>query len=51
MTDPTELLRRKRLAEINACPASREALAARYGQVWDTRQLAGDFHVPGFLAS
>ncbi len=50
MTDPTELLRRARLAEINAHPADREALTARYGQVWDTQQLARDFHVIGFLA-
>jgi hypothetical protein len=50
MTDPTELLRRKRLAEVNAHPAGLEALTAGYGQVRDTRQLAGDFHVLGFLA-
>jgi hypothetical protein len=48
--DPTEALRRKRLAEINAQPGSREALEARYGQVWDTNQLAGEFTVVGFMA-
>ena len=38
MSDPTEPLRRKRLAEINAEPGSREALEAQYdGQVWDTQ--------------
>ena len=50
MTDPTEPLRRKRLAEINAQPGSREALEAQYGQVWDTQQLAQDFEVIGFMA-
>lgn len=50
MTDETEALRRKRLAEINAEPGSREALEAKYGQVWDTRQLAFDFVVIGFAA-
>jgi len=50
MTDFTELLRRKRQAEVNARPAGREALAARYGQVWDTHQLAEEFHVLGFRA-
>jgi hypothetical protein len=50
MNDPTEVARRERLAEINAAPGSREALEAEYGQVWDTRQLANDFEVVGFLA-
>jgi hypothetical protein len=48
--DVTEAARRERLAEINAEPGSREALEAQYGQVWDTRQLAQDFEVIGFLA-
>ncbi len=50
MGDPTEAARRARLAEINAVPGSREALEAAHGQVWDTRQLARDFEVIGFLA-
>lgn len=50
MSDEAEALRRQRLAEINADPGGREALEARYGQVWDTRQLAEDFQVIGFLA-
>jgi hypothetical protein len=50
MTDPTEPARRKRLAEINDEPGSREALEAAHGQVWDTRQLAEDFEVIGFTA-
>ncbi len=50
MSDPTEPIRRKRLAEINAEPGSREALEAAYGQVWDTRQLTEEFEVIGFMA-
>ena len=50
MTDPTEAIRRERLAEINTGPGSREALEAQHGQVWDTQQLAQDFEVIGFLA-
>jgi hypothetical protein len=50
MNDPTEAIRRKKLAMINAQPASREELEAVHGQVWDTSQLAQDFEVIGFLA-
>lgn len=48
--DVTEAARRERLTEINAVPGSREALEARYGQVWDTDQLTEEFEVTGFLA-
>jgi len=50
MTDPTETLRRERLAEINLVPGSREDLEAKYGQVWDTDQLIEDFEAIGFMA-
>jgi hypothetical protein len=50
MQDPTEAIRRERVAEINAQPGSREALEAQYGQVWDTDQLRQDFEVIGFFA-
>ncbi len=50
MSDPTEPILRQRLAGINAQPGSREALEARYGQVWDTQQLTDDFEVIGFMA-
>ena len=50
MTDPTETIRRERLAEINAQPGSREALEAQCGQVWDTQELGRDFQVLGFMA-
>jgi hypothetical protein len=50
MSDPTESLSSERLREINAEPGSREALETKYGQVWDTRELAHDFIVLGFQA-
>jgi hypothetical protein len=50
MTDPTEPIRRTQLAEINTAPGSRETLEAKYGQVWNTEELARDFEVLGFLA-
>jgi len=50
MTDPTEDLRRLRLAEINTRPAGRHELEALHGQVWDTEELGRDFEVVGFLA-
>jgi len=48
--DPTESIRRERVAEINAEPGSREALEAQYGQVWDTEEMRQDFTVLGFAA-
>ncbi len=48
--DPTEPIRRQRLAEINTEPGSREVLEAQYGQVWDTQELGRDFEVLGFMA-
>ena len=50
MNDPTEAIRRQRLAEINAEPGSREALEGQHGQVWDTQELRRDFQVLGFAA-
>ena len=50
MPDPTENIRRQMVAEINADPNGREALEAKYGQVWDTAQLTNDFEVLGFMA-
>lgn len=50
MSDPTESIRRARLAEVNAEPADRQTLEARHGKVWDTDELARDFEVLGFLA-
>lgn len=48
--DPTEEARRQRLAEINSEAGERAELEARYGQVWDTKELARDCIVIGFMA-
>lgn len=54
--DKTEGIRRARLAEINSSVESldssseRKRLESRYGQVWDSTQLAMDFEVLGFMA-
>ena len=50
MTDPTEPIRRERLAEITTEPGTRESLEAQYGQVWTTEELSEDFEVIGFMA-
>jgi hypothetical protein len=50
MNDPTEPLRRVRLAEINSKVGDRQILEARYGSVWDTTELARAFEILGFLA-
>jgi hypothetical protein len=50
MSDPTEAVRRTRLAEINVEPNGRVALEAKYGRVWDTSELTEDFEVIGFMA-
>ena len=50
MSDPTETIRRERLAEINIVPGSREDLEAKYGQVWDTGELTEEFQAIGFMA-
>lgn len=49
-SNPTEELRRERVAEINAEPGSREALEAQYGKVWSTDQLREEFEIIGFMA-
>ena len=50
MEDPSEAIRRQRLIEINNRPASREALEAKYGRVWDTEELAAEFEIKAFIA-
>lgn len=50
MHDPTENVRRQRLAEINSEAGERAELEQRYGAVWDTKELARDFVVIGFMA-
>lgn len=50
MADATEAIRRERLVEINVEPGNRNALAARYGRVWNTAELTAEFEVLGFMA-
>ena len=50
MHDETATIRRQEVAAINAEPGSREALEAEHGQVWDTKEMQGDFDVTGFMA-
>jgi len=50
MSDPTETIRREMVQEINHDPNSRPALAEKYGQVWNTKEMQEDFEVLGFMA-
>lgn len=50
MSDETEMARRRRLAEINLVPGSKEALEQQYGEVWDTDQMSELFRPVGFMA-
>ena len=50
MQDPTESIRRAQVAAINQAPDERIELENEYGQVWDTKELAGDYEVMGFMA-
>lgn len=48
--DPTETIRRERVAEINSAPGPREALEAQYGKVWTLDELREEFEIIGFAA-
>jgi hypothetical protein len=50
MIDDTENIRREMVEEINSQPNEREALTAKYGQVWNTEELSRDFIVTRFMA-
>ena len=45
-----EDVRRSMVAQINEAKASREALVALHGQVWDTVEMSDAFEVLGFMA-
>ena len=49
-SDPTEVVRREMVAEINSKATSRAALENKHGQVWDTGELQEEFSVLSFLA-
>ena len=51
--DETEDFRRARFAELNEATAKaqlRDEAEARYGRVWTTDELQGEFDVLGFMA-
>jgi len=50
MHDPTEAPRKERIAEINAGASDREALEAKYGEVWSTSEILLAFDITGFMA-
>ena len=56
MEDPTETIRRGRVAELNSQivsndkDAERKRLGALHGQVWNTEELSREFEVIGFAA-
>jgi hypothetical protein len=50
MSDPTEMIRRTMVQQINTDAGDRDRLEAQHGQVWDTTELQTDFDVVGFAA-
>jgi hypothetical protein len=50
MNDPTENVRRALVFRINSEATERANLEARYGQVWNTQELAQDFEALEFAA-
>ena len=48
--DPTEEIRRRMVAEINANAQARQELEKEHGQVWSTDEIRRDFEVVGFAA-
>lgn len=50
MIDETEDVRRQLVNELNPGEDNREALEAKYGQVWTTSELSSEFEVLGFMA-
>jgi hypothetical protein len=49
-SDPTEMERRRRQAELNDRAAARSELEKRYTKVWDTDEMQRDYAVVGFMA-
>ena len=50
MQDETESIRKAMVAQVNSEATEREALEAKYGQVWNTEEVTRDFEVTGFMA-
>jgi hypothetical protein len=49
-SDETEMLRRRRIAEISSDMTNRETLEAQYGKVWSTEEMVKEFAAIGFMA-
>lgn len=56
MKDQTENIRKEIITEVNSQITSenpeieRKRLAEKYGQVWNTAEVANDFEIEGFMA-
>jgi len=50
MKDETEDIRRARVSELSEEATNRAELETRYGQVWNSQELRGEFEVIGFAA-
>lgn len=50
MSDPTEAIRRQRIAELNQGDTTRAELEERYGEVWSMNEMTNDFDALGFMA-
>lgn len=50
LSDPTEQLRKQRVAEINSKENTRQSLEEKHGQVWSTEEMQQEFDAIGFLA-
>jgi len=50
MSDPTEQIRKQRVAEINSEDNTRKSLEEKHGQVWNTEEMQQEFDAIGFMA-
>ena len=50
MSDPTEQIRKQRVAKINSEDNTRKSLEAKHGQVWSTEEMQQEFNAIGFMA-
>lgn len=50
MSDPTEQVRKQRVAEINSENNTRQTLEEKHGQVWNTDEMQEEFDAIGFMA-
>jgi hypothetical protein len=50
MPDPTEQIRKQRVAQINIEDNTRQSLEAKHGQVWSTEEMQEEYDALGFMA-